>query len=67
MGMAEIIPDRNGDKLQRSEYFRQMQKLSRKTYTGSGGFRALKEREPDRFKEIVSRGGKNRWRKRENT
>lgn len=58
-----VEPIKDGTPEQRSEYFRQMQKKSRETYTGSGGFRALKQTDPAKLKEITSLGGKARWQK----
>ena len=56
-----VNPVRNGNPAERSEYFRQMQKKSRETYKGTGGFHSMKKTDPERFYEITSKGGKNRW------
>jgi len=58
-----VTPNRNGTPEERSEWFRQMQKKSRLNYKGTGGFRALKEKDPARLKQITSMGGKSRWAK----
>lgn len=50
---------RDGTPEERSEWFRQMQKKSRETYKGTGGFHALKKTDPQKFKEVTSKGGKS--------
>lgn len=40
-----------------SEVMRGFQKKSRETYKGTGGFAHLKKTDPERFKEITSKGG----------
>lgn len=54
-------PIRNGTPEERSEYYRQLQKKSRINYKGTGGFRGLMKKNPERQKEIARMGGRARW------
>lgn len=40
------------------EEMQRRQKVSRENYSGDGGFRRLKETDPERLKEIQSKGGR---------
>ena len=41
-----------------SEHYRQMQVKSREKYKGTGGFHHLKKTDPEKFKEVTSKGGR---------
>lgn len=43
---------------EKSQYFRKLQKKSRKTYKGTGGFHYMQKNDPEKLREIAIKGGK---------
>lgn len=42
------------------QHYQDMQRKSRRTYKGTGGFRALKQNNPEKLKQIITMGVKAR-------
>lgn len=56
--MPKTLKHFNGDEEAFKQYYRDLQKKSRRTYKGDGGFSYLKKHNPDKLKALSSQGGK---------
>lgn len=54
----QILDRFGGDEEKMSAYYRELQKKSRENYKGTGGLAYLKLNDPEKLKEITSKGGK---------